>query len=145
MTKPKYDSVSERKAAMYRVHEGNSYTKKFQSEEERELLRNQYFEHRANGFTKDSFPGCALSTWNRLVKEYPLEFTIDFLESAEQAYKTKWQELLMGNVSGKIRGQVAGAIFALKAQAGWQDKQQQEVRGKLEISWGTAKETEQAE
>ena len=96
------------------------------------LLIKAYIKHRAEGFSKKSFPDCDYETVEKHLNE-----NIEFrplkkeLEKAEREGLKYWEQLGKDIASGEIKGNPVAWIFTMKNKfpEEWKEKQTTEVTG----------------
>lgn len=97
----------------------NEYT-----EEQIRTLIAAYVVHRADGYSKESFPDCDYRTIESHLEKNPgLQAEKALIEQAERKGRHTWEKIGKDLAQGKIEGNATSYIFNMKNRYGWADKQ----------------------
>jgi hypothetical protein len=92
-------------------------------EEIRPLIA-KYAEHRAGGFSKESFPDCDYRTIESHLNNNPdLQPEKELVLKAEREGRMEWEQIGKDLAKGTIQGNATSYIFNMKNRYGWADKQ----------------------
>lgn len=102
----------------------NKGKRKFSESAERRQLCDDLCAHFEQGLSWASFPGADKKTVKQYMKDFPSDFPPLKIERSIRIGVGLWEKSLAGITSGKIRGNILGAIFALKNKAPleWRDR-----------------------
>lgn len=82
-----------------------------------------YAEHRAEGYSKESFPDCDYRTIESHLEKNPgLQPEKEKIEQAERRGRFTWEKIGKDLATGKIEGNATSYIFNMKNRYGWKDK-----------------------
>lgn len=90
------------------------------------ILIADYIKHRAEGYSKESFPGCDYRTIETHIENSPVELQpeIEQLGKAEREARKYWESLGIKLVTGDLQGSSPAWIFNMKNRfkEQWRDK-----------------------
>lgn len=105
----------------------NKYHEKYETPEKRLAVFATFCQHIENGFSKQSFPLCDPRTIDKMITDYPEEFTEEILESlamAERLNLLYWERAGMNGMNGQIKDfNVIAWKFNIQNRHGWKDRQ----------------------
>lgn len=94
------------------------------TEDEIRPLIEEYIQHRAQGYQKESFPPCDYRTIESHLEKNPnLKPEKKRLAEAERQGYQEWERIGKGIATGKVMGNPTAWIFTMKNKFGWADKQ----------------------
>lgn len=96
---------------------------KYKTVEERRRVFDLYKEHRAAGFTRDSFTECTHQTLMKMVSDHPDEFSDDEVSGIERTYQRFWEKVGIEGAQGDDKFNAPGWIFNMKNRFKWSDRQ----------------------
>lgn len=85
-----------------------------------------YIQHRAEGYSKESFPDCDYRTIASHLSKHEFELQPEKagIEKAERLGQLEWERIGKQLANGQIEGNATSYIFNMKNRYGWSDKRE---------------------
>jgi len=99
------------------------FTFRFDTDEKRRKLFNEYIDHLENGFSPASFKPIYHKQIDNYCEKFPEIFNLDKIEEAKRTGLLLWEKIGQQGVSGELKGfNVRAWISFMQNNHGWSDK-----------------------